>query len=108
MTGIFDSHAHYFDARFEREVDGGSEAILSEILPSPVSHILNVGTDLRTSALAIEQAARYDGMYAAIGSHPGDGHYLPNAEEAIDALAKMLGDEKSRKELRRRGSRKKA
>ena len=97
MTGIFDSHAHYFDVRFEREAEGGADAILTEIMPSPVSYILNVGTDLHTSALAIEQAARYAGMYAAVGIHPGDCHYLPDAREALDGLVTMLGTAEDRK-----------
>lgn len=28
MTGIFDSHAHYYDARFE-ELPGGADALLA-------------------------------------------------------------------------------
>lgn len=98
MTGIFDSHAHYFDARFEREVEGGADAILSEVMPSPVSNILNVGTDLRTSEAAIRQAASYDGMYAAVGIHPGDCHYLSDAQAVLEGLITLLGTKESRKE----------
>ena len=98
MRGIFDSHAHYFDARFEKELEGGADTLLSEIMPRPVSHIINVGTDLKTSRAAIEQAANYEGMYAAVGIHPGDCHYLENPELAIEALCELLGTPDSRDE----------
>lgn len=97
MTGIFDSHAHYFDRRFAAEVEGGAEAILAEIMPNPVSYILNVGTDLKSSELAIRQARRHEGMYAAVGIHPGDCHYLGDVEESLTALRALLGDAESRR-----------
>ena len=96
MKGIFDSHAHYFDSRFEREYEGGADALLHTILPSPVSHVINVGTDLRSSQLAIEQAERYEGMYAAVGIHPGDCHYLPDFEASMEMLCDLLGTPESR------------
>ena len=98
MRGIFDSHAHYFDARFEKETEGGADALLSEIMPRPVSHIINVGTDLHTSQMAITQAAQYEGMYAAVGIHPGDCHYIEYPEAAIEALCELLGTPDSRDE----------
>ena len=98
MRGIFDSHAHYFDARFEREVEGGANAILHEIMPHPVSHIINVGTDLKTSRAAIEQAAKFEGMYAAVGIHPGDCHSIEEPEMAIEELCELLGTPDSRDE----------
>lgn len=100
MQGIFDSHAHYFDARFEREYEGGAEAILAQIMPDPVSHILNVGTDIRTSKLAIAQAGLYEGMYAAVGIHPGDCHYLPDEKSALAELERMISNEDERRDLK--------
>jgi len=32
---IFDTHAHYYDKRFESDVEGGADAILQAILPDP-------------------------------------------------------------------------
>ena len=87
---IFDTHAHYFDRRFEHEVEGGADVILREIMPTPVSCIVNVGTDCTSSRRAIAQASRYEGMYAAAGIHPGDCHYLPDPDAELDALYGML------------------
>lgn len=93
---IFDSHAHYFDGRFEKEAEGGSEAILSSVCPDPVRYIVNVGTNCETSRRAILQAARHEGMYAAVGIHPEDCHMIADADAALDALADILGDRESR------------
>lgn len=97
LHGLFDSHAHYFDARFEREAEGGADAILRGILPEPVSRILNVGTNCRNSRLAVRQAAVYDGMYAAVGIHPEDCHYEADADAALGELRELLGTPESRR-----------
>ncbi len=89
---IFDTHAHYFDAKFEGEAD----RILSELMPSPVYRIVNVATDCETSRLVIEQASRFEGMYAAIGIHPESCHYIGDADAALRELRSLLGDRESR------------
>lgn len=94
---IFDSHAHYFDKRFDTEAEGGSEAILASVCPSPVRYILNVGTNCDSSRQAIAQAARHAGMYAAAGIHPEDCHLLGDADGALGELERLLGDRESRK-----------
>ena len=93
---IFDSHAHYFDARFEREAEGGADAILGDIMPTPVCTVINVGTNCESSRRAIAQAARYQGMYAAVGIHPEDCHYIEDADAALSSLCEILGDAASR------------
>lgn len=95
INGIFDSHAHYFDRRFEAEV-GGADAILSTIMPDPVAHIVNVGTNPENSAEAVKQAARYAGMFAAVGIHPEDCHCLSDEQLAMDRLRALLGTRESR------------
>lgn len=96
ISGIFDSHAHYFDRRFEAEA-GGADAVLAQIMPKPVAYIVNVGTNPETSAEAVEQAARYAGMFAAVGIHPEDCHYLPDEARAMDCLRSLLGTAESRR-----------
>lgn len=95
---IFDTHAHYFDKRFEREAEGGADAILQSVMPDPVSRIVNVGTNCENARLAIEQARTYEGMYAAIGIHPEDCHYVSDPDAALAELRTLLGDRESRKQ----------
>ena len=98
MLRIFDSHAHYYDGRFDKEAEGGSEAILRTVMPSPVARILNVGTNCETSRAAIAQAKKYEGMYAAAGIHPEDCHLLGDPDAALKELSEMLCDEDTRRE----------
>ena len=84
----FDSHAHYFDERFESECDVGVDNLIDALLSESVSGIINVGTSPMTSRLAIEQAKRHSGMYTAVGIHPSDSQYLDMSLE--DALSDIL------------------
>ncbi len=97
MNGIFDTHAHYFDRRFENEIPGGSDAILGKIMPTPVSHVINVATNCQNAKEVLEQAAKYDGMYAAIGIHPEDCHAAIDPATEIERLTEILGDAESRR-----------
>lgn len=72
----FDSHAHYYDARFEEEMEESVDSLIDVLLSSSVSHIINVGTCADTSRLAIEQAKKHENMYTAIGVHPSDAQHV--------------------------------
>ena len=69
---LFDSHAHYYDARFRDETTEGADNILAALFASDVSHIINVGTNNQNHPECLAQAMRHEGMYAALGIHPGD------------------------------------
>ena len=97
MNGIFDTHAHYFDKRFEAEAEGGADAVLRSVFDGGVQYIINVGTNCTNSITAMEQAARYEGMFAAIGIHPEDCHFLKDEAEELSRLRALLGDADTRK-----------
>ena len=84
----FDSHAHYWDDRFEGETEAGVDSLLHSLLGDSVSYIVNVGTSVETSSIAIAQAKKHPAMYAAAGIHPGDARGLPLSETmaALEAL----------------------
>ena len=88
----FDSHAHYWDERFESETESGVDALLSSLFSDSVSYIVNVGTSIETSKTAIEQAKKHPFMYAAAGIHPGDARGLP-LSETMAALEELLTPE---------------
>ncbi len=90
---IFDSHAHYFDARFE----GKGEALLRTLMPEPVCGVVNVATNCENARLALEQASRIDRMFVAIGIHPEDCHYIDQPDAALAELRTLLGDAESRR-----------
>lgn len=98
--GLFDSHAHYYDRRFDDPAQGdNADAVLARLF-SPeggIDGIINVGTRLETSRLCIAQAARYERMYAAVGLHPEDCIEMNDPEGELLALREMLCDEQQRK-----------
>ena len=98
--GIIDSHAHYFDRRFDAEVEGGADAILqNEVFGKGVSAVINVGTNPENSIRCIEQAKRYRKMYAAVGIHPEDCQHLEGrAEEELDKIRLLLDTSQKRAE----------
>jgi TatD DNase family protein len=90
---LIDSHAHYYDRRFDNPEEGENAAArLSAILApdSPIGGIVNVGTNPTTSRLAVAQAAQYQGMVAAIGMHPEDAIFSAHPHEEMDELETWL------------------
>lgn len=85
----FDSHAHYYDHRFETECDD-IDAMLSSLFASDVGAIINVGTAPDTCLAAVEQSRRYPWMYTALGIHPTDGQYLSTPHEALSCVKTMI------------------
>ena len=63
---IFDSHAHYDDAKFDNIRDE-----LLEALPRHgVCAVINCGCDIKSSKKALSYAEKYPYIYAAVGVHP--------------------------------------
>ena len=84
---FFDSHAHYYDEKF-----AGADDIISALLSSTVSGMINVGTDPDNSITASEQAKRHPGMFAAAGIHPTDGQNIADIYAALDRISALLAD----------------
>ena len=72
MSKLFDSHAHYFDSRFDEEYENGAHSLLPDIFAGDVEYIINVGTNNENNPVCLEMAQKYPGMYAAVGIHPED------------------------------------
>ncbi len=97
MSGIFDTHAHYTAERFDTEFEGGADALLKLLFEGDVEKILNVSTTTKNSLEAVEMAARYEGMYAAVGVHPTDIGEENNIQDAMHALSALLEERVERK-----------
>lgn len=65
---FIDTHAHLFFPNFNGELD----QVLERAQDAGVTKIIVPGTDLATSALAVELAGKYQQIYAAVGIHPHD------------------------------------
>lgn len=91
-TGLFDSHAHYFDTRFDAETEGADFILNSSVFGKGIEGVINVGTNLRTSGQCIEQAQCYEKMYAAVGIHPEDTVSADCLNNDIEALSMLASD----------------
>ena len=89
MEKLFDSHAHYFDSRFEQE--GGVDTLLAALFADRVGYVINIGTNIENSKVCIAQAARYPQMYCTVGIHPSDGQEYADADTALAELEQLLG-----------------
>ena len=115
MPAFIDTHAHYFDRKYAALSEGGTDNPTREsalagadtLLSSPdfqavTRAIINVGTNLENSRVAVEQAGKYPFMAAAVGIHPEDAQGLPDGAPldpatALADLEAWVGDPARRK-----------
>lgn len=90
MNGIFDSHAHYDDQRFEED----RAELLSRIHREGVEYITTIGVDLQSSRAACRIAEQYDFIYFAAGIHPEQAAEAP--EDYLQALRRLAAHPKCR------------
>ncbi len=90
MAGLFDSHTHLNDDAFKEDM----EEVIKKIEEVGVEAIMNVGCDLPSSVLAIEQAEAWDWCYCAVGCHPSDVDTM--TEEVLEKFRTMAAHPKVR------------
>lgn len=66
MKLIFDSHAHYDDAKFDNDRD----ELIKSMFDKNVNTIINCGTDIDNSNKCINISKRFERVYCALGVHP--------------------------------------
>ncbi|MBR2930793.1 MAG: TatD family hydrolase [Clostridia bacterium] len=93
---FFDSHAHYYDERFESELDVSVDEFIGALLAADVSYIVNIGTMPSTSRAAIAQAKKHENMYTAVGVHPGDLRFLSDDGAALAETEALILDPASK------------
>jgi len=81
---FIDTHAHLFYPNFNGEVD----EVIERAKNAGIDYMIVPGTDLASSAKAIELADKYDMIYAAVGVHPHDSKewnesFIPKLEEIV-------------------------
>lgn len=82
---LFDTHAHYDDAKF----DSDRFEMMKNLPQNGVAVTVNIGTNLETSKLSIEYAKMFDHIYATVGFHPEFADRLD-----IDALKNLAKEDK--------------
>ena len=112
MPQYTDTHAHYFDRKFDPNPHnfndkfnkyGGADTLLTDPdFLSKVAAVINVGTNLVNSQTAVDMAGKYPYMAAAVGIHPEDAQGLPDGtpldpEKELAALRDWVSDPARRK-----------
>lgn len=87
-TGIFDTHAHYDDERF----DGARDGLLAGLAERGVSLVLNCASGLKSAETTLALAKSCGFVYAAVGVHPGECGELP--ADWLDRLRALARSEK--------------
>ena len=113
MPAFIDTHAHYFDRKFDPNPHnfndkfnqyGGADAILTDPdFQAVVRAVINVGTNLVNSQTAVDMAGKYPFMAAAVGIHPEDAQGLPDGnpldpETTLTALEAWVKDPQRRRD----------
>ena len=78
---LIDTHCHIHWTDYQLDVD----EVIKHAHDNGVEKIICVGTDYETSKLAIEFAAKHEGIYATVGIHP---HYAQNGLGDLEELIK--------------------
>ena len=86
----FDTHTHIDDEKY----DGGQEQVVREALDAGVTMMMNVGSDLASSARSVALEEKYDCVWAAVGIHPSETTGLTDAD--YEELIRLAGHEKVR------------
>lgn len=63
---LFDSHAHINSEKYNKN----REEIAGWIENSEVAYVMDVGCDLESSVMTVENVSKYEWCYGAVGCHP--------------------------------------
>ncbi len=87
----FDSHAHYYDAKLMDEFGEGVDKLIDSLKKdNKVSYVINVGTNIENSKIALEQARNFDIMYVGAGIHPSDCKEISDMQKALFDLEALI------------------
>ncbi len=93
---LFDSHAHYYDEKFEGFEGGAKRLLESAEFGDKVGCVINIASNPENSKIVMEQAKKYDFMYCAVGIHPTDAQVLGGSvEDNIRAIEDYLRADRS-------------
>lgn len=93
----FDSHAHYYDEKLKQECTEGVDIFIDSLMTDKnISGIINVGTNIENSYIALEQAMHHKRMYAAAGIHPSDCKEIADMAKALSELEKIISENREK------------
>lgn len=88
-TGIFDTHAHYDDERFDEDRD----TVLGGLSEHGVSLVVDPACDLKSCESTLELSSKYKFIYSAVGVHPHSADSDGN-EDYLDKVSEFAKNKK--------------
>lgn len=88
---IFDSHAHYYDSKFDIE----RHSLLTRLLSDGVGAIVNASVNPDDSRHSLELCEAYPQIYAAVGIHPSDVEKVGGLDSAIAEIEALASHPKA-------------
>lgn len=85
---FIDTHCHIHDEEFFNSEENSLDRIVSDARGAGVSHMLCVGTDVRSSKSATKVSQKYDELYCSVALHPHEAEKL--SYEEIDSQMLLL------------------
>ena len=83
LPGTIDAHAH----TYSRELDSDRDAVLRRAWTAGLQAIIEVGTNARTSRLALDLSRQHPRLHPVVGLHPHSASDLNAEREDLEALA---------------------
>ena len=82
---MIDTHAHLDDRQFDSDRD----QVIHSCFQNGIQHIINSGTDLKTSRFSVELSQKYPQIYCTIAIHPHDAkNFTDQTLAELEKLAK--------------------
>ncbi len=93
--GLFDTHAHYDDSRFDSDRNEIIEGLRlkNDVNPLGVSLVVNSASGYDSSSEALKLADKYDFLYATVGVHPHESADVGDELESV--LTQLLSHKKA-------------
>ena len=76
---LIDTHAHIDDEKFAED----RAEVIQRAIDSGVTRMINVGSDIKSSARSVKLAADYNEIYAAVGIHPQEAKTMMKSHDDL-------------------------
>ncbi len=88
---LFDTHAHYDDAKF----DGDRYEMIESLQNNGVKYVVDIGCSFESIPKAEALAEKYDFIYFSAGLHPNDAQAAEDFPDTLPFLRKFLSHPKN-------------
>lgn len=87
---LIDTHCHIHDSEMAKRYDVTQNEVLQAAHDQGISQLILIGTDIQSSAEAVEFAANHSGCYATLAIHPHEAAHM-DIEYMNDTMRELRG-----------------